>query len=198
MAEDLPKVSLKEWLKDRFKVMKNPDMYAIDEEKDVLVADNKLAQLIYEKLRSCGGFGGSGVVASDVFIRYIKGNTRSPLAKVPMGDSLKFLLYPNGGLSEYNERLKNTDVMNGDYYKLVEKYDSPNTFFMLDPPYQATGGYGNPNAFNFEAFVKALNGIPDERLNAKNPTLKGKILVTINGGDKVLALFRKYARAEWH
>jgi len=195
MEEDLPKVGLKDWLKDNFKVEKNPDKYAIKEEENVLVGKTKIAQLIYEKLRSCGGFGGSGVVDSIQFIKFMDGTAPSPLVKVPMLEAIKFLLYPDGGLAKYNERLKNTDVMNGDYYKLVEKYDSSSTFFMLDPPYQATGGYGNPDAFNFEAFVKALNGIPDKILKAKNPKLKGKILVTINGGDKVLALFRKYARA---
>jgi site-specific DNA-adenine methylase len=192
--EALPKTTLQEWLKGDFEEIKNPDPEAIEGEKNVLKAKTQLSQLIYEKLRSCGGFSGSGVITSTAFIKHRNGEAKSPLKKVAISSTIGFLLEANGGLQKYNERLKNTDIKNGHWYNLVKPFDSPNTFFMLDPPYQATGGYGNKYAFNFEAFVKSINGIKDPRGDGANPKIQGDVLVTINGGDKVLALFRKYAR----
>jgi len=40
-----------------------------------------------------------------------------------------------GSLWKVHERLKNTKVHNTTALKMIEKYDSPNTFFYLDPPY---------------------------------------------------------------
>jgi hypothetical protein len=192
--EVLPKTTLQEWLKDDFEEVKNPDPEATEGEKMVLKAKSQISQFVYEKLRSCGGFSGSGVITSSAMIKHRNGTAKSPLKKVSISSTIGFLLDKEGGLHKYNERLKNTEIKNGHWYKLVKPYDSPNTFFMLDPPYQATGGYGNSQAFNFEAFVKSINGIKDPRGDGDNPKIKGDILVTINGGDKVLALFRKYAR----
>jgi site-specific DNA-adenine methylase len=38
-------------------------------------------------------------------------------------------------LEEYKKRLKNTTILNQNYKKVIEKYDSDKTFFYLDPPY---------------------------------------------------------------
>jgi len=196
-AENLPNTTMAEWLRKRTDVVDNPDKEATEEEKKILKGKTTLVELIYEKIRSCGGFGGSGVIDSTAMIAYRDGKAKSPVAKVPMDEIVRFLLSAEGGLHQYNQRLAKTEVYNGDYYELVKDYDSPNTFFMLDPPYQATGGYGNKYAFNFEAFIKSMNGIPDPKAphdHPNNPKIKGKVLITINGGDKLLAWFRKYAR----
>jgi len=36
---------------------------------------------------------------------------------------------------DYRKRLKNTIIENEDFAKIIRKYDSPDTFFYLDPPY---------------------------------------------------------------
>ena len=36
----------------------------------------------------------------------------------------------------YNDRLKNTTIYNKDFKTLIKKYDSGNTLFYLDPPYE--------------------------------------------------------------
>lgn len=56
------------------------------------------------------------------------------------------------------ERLRNVTVHNKDYLKILRKYDSPETFFYIDPPYPDTY-----NLFDFgfkeEQFLKALSGL---------------------------------------
>jgi DNA adenine methylase len=39
------------------------------------------------------------------------------------------------GFAEFHERIKNMIVANDDFEKIIRRYDSPVTFFFLDPPY---------------------------------------------------------------
>ena len=202
----LPTVdNITDWLQKHTREVDNPD-YSPPKEgekegkvgKKILEGITILDKLIYLKIKNCGGFSGGAIKDAEMIKVYNNTLTAGmPVKKIPVNEMINFLLTTGGGLSLYNKRLANTEVTRGDYYKLVEKWDSPNTFFFLDPPYQASGGYGNSEAFNFEAFVKSMNGIPDpmaDHTHKNNPKIKGKILITINGGDKLLALFRKYAR----
>jgi len=102
-------------------------------------------------------------------------------------------------------RLKGVTIYNDDALTICPKHDSPNTFFMLDPPYEAGGGYGitttstsdvlegsakpkkeeypalrpdKDNVFPFRAFVRMVD------------KLKGKVMVTINGSKNILELFQ--------
>jgi hypothetical protein len=52
----------------------------------------------------------------------------------------KLDLAGNGGW--YVKRIKGVKIYNGDALAVCPKEDSPNAFFMLDPPYEAGGGYG--------------------------------------------------------
>jgi len=106
--------------------------------------------------------------------------------------------------SWYINRLKGTKIYNSDALDVCPKEDSPNAFFMLDPPYEAGGGYGiastvekkggakhdtefyaplraddDPKSvFPFRAFVRMCN------------SLKAKVMVTINGSKNILELFQ--------
>jgi DNA adenine methylase len=69
--------------------------------------------------------------------------------------------------TEYKERLENVDILNKDYKEVIEKYDSPSTFFYLDPPVRAQSG-----KFNFPAIdVKELAEICK--------SIKGKFLLSL-------------------
>jgi DNA adenine methylase len=39
------------------------------------------------------------------------------------------------GFVEFHERIKNVTIENDDFEKIIKRYDSPVTFFFLDPPY---------------------------------------------------------------
>jgi len=86
--------------------------------------------------------------------------------------------------SDYNkqkERLKNATIFNKDYKLLIKKYDSPTTFFYLDPPYEGSGKthYDFPE-FDFLELVDILKQI------------KGYFLLSYNYSLKVKKLFKGY------
>jgi len=54
-------------------------------------------------------------------------------------DKSKAIIQSNFSNNELKHRLKNTIILNKDYKKLIKEYDSPLTFFYLDPPYEESG-----------------------------------------------------------
>jgi DNA adenine methylase len=81
---------------------------------------------------------------------------------------------------KYNERMKKTIITNQDYKKLISKYDSPNTFFYLDPPYEkSTGLYAHD--------VLPIKDVYDTLKN-----IKGKFLISYNDSKEAKELFKNY------
>jgi DNA adenine methylase len=81
----------------------------------------------------------------------------------------------------YEDRLKDTIVLNTDALKVIKKYDSPTTLFYLDPPYEGTTTdlYKHP-VFDYDALAKLLKRI------------KGKFILSINDSDKIRELFTDF------
>jgi DNA adenine methylase len=84
-------------------------------------------------------------------------------------------------LEEYKERLKKTTILNQNYKKVIEKYDSDKTFFYLDPPYEnpSTKLYENEN-INFNELNELLRN------------LKGKFLLSINDSKNIRDIFKDF------
>ncbi len=61
-------------------------------------------------------------------------------------------------LSEYRDRLKCTTVMNEPALRVIERFDSPQTCFYVDPPYPSTeqGHYGGFTQADFEELIDRL------------------------------------------
>jgi DNA adenine methylase len=73
----------------------------------------------------------------------------------------------NTKFDPYKERLKDTTILKEDYTKVIKEYDSPDTFFFLDPPITEQIG-----KFNFQPIdVKELAEICK--------TIKGKFLLAL-------------------
>ena len=123
-------------------------------------------KLIHEKIEACNGFSGSPVRLS--YGIYRKANPTKILK------NLEF----------YQSRLKDrTKLLNQDYVSVIGKYDSPTTFFFLDPPYEKTRsvyGYGEHKDFDFDKLLETLRGI------------KGKFLMTINDSPNMRNLFKEF------
>lgn len=93
----------------------------------------------------------------------------------------KFRNHPHVKLDCFNKRLKKVTILNKDYKKVIEKYDSPDTFFYLDPPYEgSTGSHYKHADFNIDELYNILKNI------------KGKFLVSFNMSDEALRLFKDY------
>ena len=81
----------------------------------------------------------------------------------------------------YKARLDGVVITNEDYEKVMKKYDSKDTFFFCDPPYEGTSsgiGYAQQNEFDFERFAKVCK------------QMKGKVVVTLNDSPNIRELFK--------
>lgn len=86
-------------------------------------------------------------------------------------------------LPEWKEKLKGTIITNLDYEKVVKKYDSNDTFFFIDPPYENTSksfGYAESSEFDFDRLLNVLEKI------------KGSFLMSINDSPYIRKLFKNF------
>ena len=60
---------------------------------------------------------------------------------------------------KYNERLKHTIILNKDYLQVVKKYDSPNTYFYLDPTYENSNNLYKHDYVDLNELLNLLNNI---------------------------------------
>lgn len=127
--------------------------------------DSIADRLILEKIRTCNGYSGKPVTSSKQIYQE-RGIDRV----------LKLL-------GEYKEKLKGVKYENKDYEAVVKKYDSPDTFFFIDPPYENTSkdfGYAQSSEFDFERLKEVLSKI------------KGNFLLTINDSKRIRTLFKGF------
>lgn len=78
------------------------------------------------------------------------------------------------------ERLKNVKIYNTDYKKIIKDYDSPNTLFYFDPPYENSGG-------SYSHDILPIKEIYD---NLKN--IKGKWILSYNNSKEAKELFKNF------
>lgn len=81
--------------------------------------------------------------------------------------------------------LKHTKILNQDYVSVIKKYDSPNTFFFVDPPYKGSSskGFGYAEAdgkFDYDRLFNTLDNI------------KGMFLLTINDLPEFRKQYKNY------
>lgn len=81
---------------------------------------------------------------------------------------------------QYEERLKNTTILNEDYKSVITKYDSENTFFYLDPPYNNSKKLYKHGEFN------------NKELNDILINLKGMFLLSLNDSEEVRETFKNF------
>jgi DNA adenine methylase len=85
----------------------------------------------------------------------------------------------------YSERLKDTILHCEDYKKVVKEYDSPQTFFYLDPPYE--GIRPNNNTTEYESDDISLEELADILSD-----MEGRFLLSINDSDTTRELFKEF------
>ncbi len=78
-----------------------------------------------------------------------------------------------GRLADYQRRLRGVKILNEDYKKILRRYDSPNTFFYLDPPYGSDEGK--------RLGAEWYGGINWDELTRLIRNLKGKVLISAPG-----------------
>ncbi len=117
---------------------------------------DKLAKYI---IRSCWTFGSKGVGKI-----YTKSNS-NPFQKLE-------------NLDKYKERVKATIFLNQDYKTVIKKYDSPESFIYLDPPYEEKSD---------KLYKHSLIDYEEMALILKK--IKGKFLLSLNDSPNIRNLF---------
>lgn len=150
----------------------NPDLYRSD--LDTLnkikafyntKPTNKAEQILREKIITSTGFGNTIVEGSNTI--YKDNNPYNIVKNIPY----------------YKEKLKGVTLSNKDYEFVVKKYDSTNTFFFIDPPYENTRskfGYAEDKDFDFDRLFRVLANI------------EGYFLMTINDSSRIRKLFKPF------
>ena len=91
-------------------------------------------------------------------------------------------------LQVFKDRLADVDLACCDWVETIRKYDGPETFFFIDPPYpeaidshsESSGFWGQDKRIPMVKMVQVIGAI------------KGKFVLTINKSDKTLAAFKKF------
>lgn len=124
-------------------------------DKKILTDKDKLIK----QLLVCGTFGSKGIGKL-----YKKPNYNNKLKK----------------LEEYKNFMKNTTILNQDYKKVINTYDSKDTFFFLDPPYENSNDLYKHSDFNFEELRDILINI------------NGLFLLTLNDSPNIRKIFKDF------
>lgn len=82
---------------------------------------------------------------------------------------------------EASSRLRDVIIERQPWEKIIAKFDHPNTFFYLDPPYYNTEHYYNRE--NVDAFNQ------HEKLAETLKQIKGKFLLSYNNNDYIKQLY---------
>jgi len=83
-------------------------------------------------------------------------------------------------IAEYKERLDGVRMYVSSYDKLIKKYDRPDTFFYLDPPYEKSGQLYKDSMIDYEEMANLLSKI------------KGKFMLSINDSPYIRKVFSNF------
>jgi DNA adenine methylase len=96
------------------------------------------------------------------------------------GSSSRDYIRSNFGNNNIKDRLKNTIILNKDYKKIIKEYDSPLTFFYIDPHYEESGKLYTHSNVQIKDVYNVLKNI------------KGKFLLSYNDSLEAKQLFKNY------
>ena len=122
-------------------------------------------KIVHELIRSCCGF--NTQIVNEPTQIYLRRQISMKVAKI---QSLK-------------EKLEGVKILNEDYADVIRKYDSKDSFFFIDPPYENSAGrlgYAETSEFDFDRLKNVLHGI------------QGKFLMTINNSPHIRKLFKEF------
>ena len=82
--------------------------------------------------------------------------------------------------SQFQDKLKDVVILNQSFEKVIKKYDSPKTFFYLDPPYESLNQKDYVHYIDPVKVFEALRNI------------KGKFLLSYNDSPNIRELFKNF------
>tara|TARA_R110000751_G_scaffold17895_3_gene54742 strand:+ start:9745 stop:10527 length:783 start_codon:yes stop_codon:yes gene_type:complete len=94
---------------------------------------------------------------------------------------------------KYKERLKNTRILNQDYKTVIKKYDNPDAFIYLDPPYSTASDNNDykDNDIKIEDIINLLKTVKGKFILSYDNNATARRLAK-SAGFKVLTVSTKY------
>jgi DNA adenine methylase len=89
---------------------------------------------------------------------------------------------------DYTELLSNTEIMEGDYKLVFEKYNNPNDFYFIDQPYDSTFNDYGGDSFSRKDQIDLFD---------KFSTTKSKCLMVVGGSEFIRELYGDYIKFEY-
>lgn len=89
---------------------------------------------------------------------------------------------------KYGELLYRTEIMEGDYRLVFEKYNEPDDFYFIDQPYDSTFNDYGGDSFNRDNQKELFN---------KFKTTKSKCLMVVGGSEFIRELYDGYIKFEY-
>ena len=80
----------------------------------------------------------------------------------------------------YHQKLKQTNLHNTDYTKMIKQYDSSTTFFYADPPYISKSS---------KRYNTDLDSVTPEKIAENFHHIKGKALISFNDSPEIRKVF---------
>ena len=120
---------------------------------------DKLTEAI---IRNCNGFSST----------YINSNNHVYISSDPFSKLIN--------IRQYKDRLHNTIIENRGYKYILKKYDSPETLFYLDPPYEESSNLYKHAMIDYVDMANILQGI------------KGRFLLSINDSKEIREIFHMF------
>jgi DNA adenine methylase len=142
-------------------------------------------------------------ISEDIFKDYLNNHTEDPAERLKRnlfitkhsysGDRIKYgykdpatrrvskLAYLRRHLPDYQYKLNRTTIRNTDWKEIVKQYDSPETFFYIDPPYSLK-----------RKSWKYKNHISREELLGVLESIKGKFIMSYDYSPDNLKYFMRF------
>jgi DNA adenine methylase len=86
-------------------------------------------------------------------------------------------------LSTVHLRLARVYIENKDYTEILSRFDKPDTFFYIDPPYHGCEDYYGKGIFSRDDFLKLRDILAD---------IKGRFILSINDVGEIRKLFKQF------
>jgi len=106
---------------------------------------------------------------------YIGEKTESNYHGVELGKKYK--------TDKWEKRLKNVKIYNKDFEYIIKKYDAPDTFFYLDPPYEES---------NVNKSIYYNHSVEPIRIYNALKNIKGNFLLSYNNSPNIRKLFKEF------
>lgn len=99
------------------------------------------------------------------------------------GEGITHIVNPSSKLKHfdlYKDRLEGVLLRNEDYEKVMKDFDSKDTLFFCDPPYEGGTNELYKVDFDFDRFAKVCHA------------MKGKVVITLNDSPRIRELFKDW------